>query len=147
MTLINQTDAPHDFLESFLKAHETEDPENPRAIAQGMFDGFFARGYVFKGPDFMLLGGDVPGITDETCWYVGWAEVSPGLPRSFLFEKIRMFLSLMPEYRPYIKWARGLRGRDTIQTFSTDRLLRLTRHEEPKDAQNSKGLRRRPGCG
>jgi hypothetical protein len=121
------------FLDSMIQMGHTEDD------AAKIFDFFFSRGYVFKTPHWIMLGGDDPSRPeDHTCWYVVWAEVHPDFKLGLHpFSTVAHFLSLMPHYRPYIRFGRGLKGIET-RTYKTDTLLRLV---SKANKPHSHGLR------
>lgn len=119
--MLEDPSASYDFLASFTDWHqEPEDPDYPARV----FDYWFSRGFLLKGPDFMLLGGEHPMRDLPDTWYVAWAELAP--PSTDIMHGIRLFVRLMPHYRPYIIWQRAARGRSE-RRFSTDRLLALTK--------------------
>lgn len=115
-----QLSSRHDFLASFLESCKKVDLDGT-----AWFDFHFTYGYVFKGPQYLLLGGpgEMYGQPDD-CWVVWWAE------STCRYLAIRKFLHLMPHHRPRIAWCRYLKGRREVKFFSTDRLLRLT-DEQP----------------
>lgn len=118
---------PYDFLASFLKAHETV-VSDPDESAPKAFDYWFDRGYVFKSPDYLMIGGDDPDEPNQDTWFVYWAELHPRLRTSTKKEfglAVSTFLRLMPYHRPYVKWYRGFSGNPNPKTYSTDRLLQL----------------------
>lgn len=114
---------PHDFLASFQRACSAHGYDFAAA-----FDWYFAHGYVFKGPDYLLLGG--PSTERPDAWFVFWAECSPPRPG---FAAMRQFVQLVPYRRPYVGWARFLKGRKTVKYYSTDRLMSFNSgtHETP----------------
>lgn len=116
---------PYDFLDSFTKKHVAAG--HAEEDAARIFDHFFGRGYVLKSPHHLIVFGDDPENPSDQCWYVAWAEYHPDyMPDHGPLAAIRHFLSLMPHHRPFIRWGRGLRGKDD-RLFRTDRLLRLVR--------------------
>lgn len=86
------------------------------------FDTYFTRGYVFKGPDFLMLGERDPDRDDA--WLVFWAH---SVPQGRTIHNIGRFLRMMPYHLPYVGFARGLRDESMkVRYYLTDRLLRLT---------------------
>ena len=71
---------------------------------------FAADGFVFIGPDYLLLGRQV-----KHAWMVHLA-VGRGA--------LKKFIELMPYYLPYIGWTRQLKGREDFQWFETERVIR-----------------------
>ena len=124
---------PFDFLESFRVAHEKMGWDH--AVH---FDHWFTNGYLFKGPTYLMMGGDDPtGRTDA--WFVWWAEAHP-ITRSdqhMELTLIRHFLRLMPYPRPYVCFGRGLRGRHSLRYYSTERLMRLTGISHGQQTENT----------
>ena len=120
--MTHSPDTPHDFLTSFERAC-TKAGLNHAII----FDYYFEREYVFKGPDYLLLGGPMPG--NDEAWHVFWAETTrPGRAK---LDQIAHFLTLMPYPRKYVAWSRMARGRMETRYFLTERLLRLTAKRQP----------------
>jgi len=85
-----------------------------------VFDDFFTNHYVFKGPDYLLMGRADPN--DHDAWLVWWASSST--PRSGP-EMLRLFLHHMPHYRERVGWWRPLKNRQPFKYYSTRRLLRF----------------------
>lgn len=103
--------------------------ENCRAahVAAGLdfeqeFNRIFTFGYVFKGPDYLMMGLDDPNRPDA--WLCWWADSMPGIRTQH--ESVRMFLSFMPHYRPFVSWDRRLKNKRGLRYYSTDRLMSLT---------------------
>lgn len=74
-----------------------------RTPARSMQDDlahFLAKGYVFAGPGYLLMG-------ERVCngWHVHVA-IGPG--------GVKEFFKRMPYYLPYVGWAREQRGRRTM---------------------------------
>jgi len=115
-------DVPYDFLRSFEEAC-TKVGLNYAIL----FDYYFERGYVFKGPDYLVLGGPMPD--DDTTWHVFWAETTA--PGRGSLRMIARFLDLMPYERPHVAWSRMLRGKMTTRYYLTARLRRLTARGQP----------------
>jgi hypothetical protein len=87
------------------------------------FDNYFQCHYVFKGPDFFLMGREDPSRRDA--WYVWWAEC---YPKRRPAEMLALFLRMMPHYRSEVGWWRPLKnGEGEVKYYSTDRLLRFMR--------------------
>ena len=108
----------YDFLESAARAHHDKGYNFPV-----IFDDHFNGGYVFKTPKFFMLAGEDRRRTDA--WFVWWAEVHPSIRNTF--EHISLLLACVPEYRPYIAFARVGKGRPEVKYYSTDRLMRFRR--------------------
>lgn len=108
----------YDFLKSAADAHSLAMMDFP-----SVFDFYFRTGWVFKGPHFFLMGGHHPERDDA--WLVWWAEMHPKPkdPRVML----RILLSCVPYHKPYIAWARTLKGRPDLILYSTARLVSLTK--------------------
>jgi hypothetical protein len=119
LSLLTDTPVPvrHDFLASFQKAHEAAGLDYVAA-----FDAYHEYGYVFKGPEYLMLG--CADTTRSDAWLVYWAEMHPR--PSHPLAAVALFLKLMPSHRPFIGWARCLKGRHQVVYYSTDRLLHLT---------------------
>lgn len=115
-------DAPYDFLKSFEEAC-TKAGLNYSIL----FDYYFSNEYVFKGPDYLLLGGPMPG--NDQAWHVFWAETSRG--KCADLKTIAHFLDLMPYERPYVAWSRMTRGSMHTRYYLTARLRRLTARGQP----------------
>ena len=95
------------------------------AEASQVFDYFFSNGYVIKTPHSLLVGGNDPSDQYQQSWFVAWAEVHPDYKAANpLFSSIRHFLSLMPYYRPFIRFGRGLKNIET-RTYRTESVLRF----------------------
>ncbi len=112
---------PYNLLASFLDWNKDDDDPD---YAAKLFDYWFSNGFMFKGPDYLLLFGDHPSFSKPEAWYVCWAETVPCANKPSPLRSIARFVSLMPHYRPYVIWERGGRGRSE-RRFSTDRLLAL----------------------
>lgn len=115
-------DTAYDFLKSFEEAC-TKAGLNFAVI----FDYYFEREYVFKGPDYLLLGGPMPG--DDETWHVFWAETSK--PGRQSLQMIARFLDLMPYERPRVAWSRMVRGKMQTRYYLTARLRSLTARGQP----------------
>lgn len=102
-------------LESCEAAHRAHGYDFPR-----VFDDFFTNHYVFKGPDYLLLGRADPD--DPDAWLVWWAECRPARSRA---EMLRLFLRHMPHYRERVGWWRPLKNTCGFKYYSTRRLLRF----------------------
>ncbi len=113
---------PHDFLLSYRQACEKAGLNYTI-----LFDYYFTHEYVFKGPDYLLMGGPDPQRGDA--WHVHWAETTK--PNRALPETIAHFLSLMPYERPYVSWSRALRGDMRTRYYLTKRLRALTARGQP----------------
>lgn len=74
-------------------------------------------GYVFAGPDYLLMGFDVDGFG----WFVRYAGGVNALGK---------FLDLMPYYLPHVGWERALRGRG-IKWHKTEDIMRVIKRKEP----------------
>ena len=107
-TLLSQR---HNFLSSAKAAHDRALLDFP-----AVFDSYWESGYVFKGPDYMLMGHEDPG---NDAWIVWYAECTD--PR---VNAVKLFLKHVPYYRSQIGWARGLRGK-LFKFYSTERLLKF----------------------
>lgn len=110
----------HDFLLSAQKAHELALYDFPV-----IFDHYWAAQYVFKTPAFFLMGGHDPDRGDA--WLVWWAELHPSIADQP--NRVRMLKTLLrcvPYHKPFIGWARTLKGRRTVKYYSTERLVRFT---------------------
>lgn len=110
---------PHDFLALFTKAHEEAGLDPAAELSHWLLHG-----YVFKTPDYLLIGGEDPDEPRDDTWFVYWAELRPGR-RGDTFLTLVTFLRLMPKFRPRVKFNRGVRGRFDGRIYSTARLLRL----------------------
>lgn len=111
--------ATHDFLADFIKAHEAAGVSPSDEL-----DYWLLHGYVFKTPDYLLIGGEDPDAPDPDIWFVYWAELHPRL-RGDRFVMLMTFLRLMPRFRPKIKFNRGVRGRFDGRIYSTARLVKF----------------------
>lgn len=110
----------YDFLASAQKAHEGSGYDFPTA-----FDNFWNRFYVFKTPQFMLMG--APDLEREDAWLIWWAELHPSLAGARdSMKMVELFYRCMPYPKPYIGWARTLKGRRTVKYYSTERLGKFT---------------------
>ncbi len=118
---------PYDYLASFSRACK----DTPYDFAQS-FDWHFTHGYVFKGPNYLMLASADPNRPDA--WLVFWAEVRPAKRTR---EHIAMLLSHMPHFRPYVGWARYFKGRPHVKYYSTSRLLALTKSPDASPAPTS----------
>ena len=90
--------------------------------------GFYLdRGFVFSGPDRLLLCN--PGVSDDPakiatpgeadCWFVRLA-VGPGA--------LRWFLQQMPWYLPKVAWYRNFKNPGgPLHVWDTNRLVKLLR--------------------
>ena len=118
-TTLTTSSAPeeHDFLASFQRA----------CTAVGIdyrlvFDSYFVRGYVFKGPDYLMLGSPDPTRSDT--WHVQWAEFHPHPGRMVAVARL---VRLMPYPLKYVGWSRDLRlPEGKPRYYLTERVLRLT---------------------
>lgn len=115
----------YDFVGAAERAHQLALLDFPTA-----FDHFFATGWVFKAPHYLLIGGHDP--VREDAWLVWWAEMHPAPkdPRTML----RVLLRLVPYHKPYIAWARALKGRPRQKYYSTARLLAITKAKPSHNA-------------
>lgn len=106
-----------DFFQQFKEAHDRV------GLPYDLwFDHWFVHGYVFKGPDYFLVGGH--DSENPKAWLVWWAATLPGMRTEH--ETVRLFLSLMPYYKPLVAWNRSLKNKRGLRYYSTDRLLSLT---------------------
>lgn len=87
---------------------------------QGHLAHYCQSGYVFKGPDFFLMGREDP--EDPDAWLIWWAECYPTRRPS---DMVALFIRFMPHYRKRIAWVRMLKGKTELKYYSTDRLLRI----------------------
>ncbi len=110
----------HDFLTGFIRAHEAAGIN-----AADKLEYWLSNGYVFKAPDYLLIGGEDPDSPDPEVWFVYWAELRPGLRKLGAPFMLATFLYLMPDFRPKVKFNRGVRGRYDGRIYSTARLLKL----------------------
>ncbi len=118
MSLINDPDPrPYDFLTGFLLAAKEAGLDGP-----AIFDEYFVRHHVIKGPDFLLMGQLDPERPDA--WLVMWAEIHPTPTRPLA--AVGLFLDKMPHHLPYVGWCRYLKNRREVVYYSTARLLKLT---------------------
>lgn len=112
---------PYDFLESARRVHEVACYDFPT-----VFSHHFDRGYVIKTPIMFMMAKEDPNRPDA--WYVWWLEIHPDLQRHTPPHKLlAIALRHMPYHRPFVGWARELKGRSTVKYYSTDRLLAFTR--------------------
>lgn len=107
---------PYDFLANADRIHQIAGYNFP-----AIFDHYFSNQWVFKGPGYFLMGGHDPDRPDA--WLVWWAELNPTRNRVTL---LRLFLRMVPYHKPWIGWARPLKGRVDIKYYSTERLLKFT---------------------
>jgi hypothetical protein len=110
----------HDFLIDFIRAHDAAGIN-----AADKLEYWLTHGYVFKTPDYLLIGGEDPDDPDPDTWFVYWAELRPGLRNRSVAFLLAMFLSRMPSFRPKVKFNRGVRGRYDGKIYSTARLRRF----------------------
>ena len=129
--------ADFDFLVSAERAHTGAGYDFPE-----IFDDFFRNHYVVKTPEFMLMAGEDPDRPDA--WYVWWAELHPLIigrwRHRVLAHMMRRFLSCVPYHKPYVGWARMLKGSSQIKYYSTSRLASFTNHVTSNDAQRHSNL-------
>jgi hypothetical protein len=111
---------PYDFLRAFLD--DQIEAGSDEASACRMFDHYFSTGYVFKGPDYFVMGGEPPEGPSSDTWFIAWAEAHPNSKRPLAAAE--QFLKLMPYYRPWVRFGRIHRQKDD-KIYSTDRLIRL----------------------
>lgn len=114
----------HDFLASAEKLHAQSGFDFATA-----FDHFFSHGWMFKGPGYFLLGGHDPHREDA--WLVWWAELHPKQDR---VKMLKLLLRFIPYHKPYIGWARALKGRIDVKYYSTSRLFRFIQPSIAKHA-------------
>lgn len=109
--------AEYDFLASFERACTSV------GLSYALvFDSYFVRGYVFKGPDYLMLG--APDPTRPSTWHVQWAEFHPRLRP---LEAVGRLVRLMPYRMDYVGWSRELkRGGSRPRYYLTQRILDLT---------------------
>lgn len=116
MSLITPPTAPrHDFILTATRAHESQGlsfDEN--------FDWLFTNGYIFKGPDYFLMGYE---DARNDAWVIWWAETHPNRKP---LEMMALFLKLIPYYRSQVGWARLLKNKP-FKFYSTERLLQFIR--------------------
>lgn len=88
---------------------------------------FWSNGWVLKTPLYFFIGGH--DLERRDAWIVWWAEVHPCLRPMSAKSMLRLFLPLLDVayHKPYISFARPLKGRNHLQYFLTDRLLRLSK--------------------
>jgi hypothetical protein len=70
---------------------------------------YFDKHYIYSSPDCIILA-----QLHDTHWYIH-AAVGRGW--------VKFFINIMPEFRPYVSWARGLRNKE-LKFYKTERLQR-----------------------
>lgn len=137
LTLPITTPVDFDFVLSAETAHTGAGLDFPE-----IFDNFFQKHYVVKTPEFFLMAGEDPNRSDA--WFVWWAELHPFLAKSrqakARMHMLRRFLSCVPYHKPYIGWARMLKGRSEVKYYSTSRLVSFTKPATSNDAQRNQTL-------
>lgn len=108
----------YDFVATFIKAAEALGLDGPRE-----FDAYFTSGYVIKTPELLLLFTEAKDH-EIGAWYVHWAEAHPDLSNTGM-DMMREFLRHMPYYLPEIQFARSLKNKPFLKSYSTERLLRI----------------------
>lgn len=104
-----------DFLARAIAAHEKVGLEFPQ-----VFDEYFTFHWVIKTPTSFLMAREDPARPDA--WLVYWADTSETGQR---LSPILHFLNQAPYDKPFVCWARALRGRLELRYYSTARLRRL----------------------
>lgn len=111
--------AEFDFLESAERVHRVANYDFSTIL-----DHYFTKQYVFKTPTYFMLAGEDPQRQDA--WLVWWCELHPDIARHLRTRTVmRTLLHCVPYHRPWIGWARPLKGRVDVKYYSTERLLRF----------------------
>jgi len=111
--------AEYDFIESAERAHR-----DAGLLFSTAFDHYFCHGWIQKTPLGFIMAGHHPDRPDA--WLVWWAEMHPNIRGDHRI-MLRQFLRLMPYRKPYVAFARTLKGNRTVRFYSTARLFALTR--------------------
>lgn len=107
----------YDFLASFQRACEKRGLD-----FRPIFDTYFVKGYILKGPEYLMLGS--PHNTRPDTWHVMWAEFHPWPGRMVAVGRL---VRMMPYPLKYVGWSRALRdGPVKTRYYLTERVLRLT---------------------
>jgi hypothetical protein len=101
-----------DFISHARKAHEEHGYD-----FDSWFDYWFDNGWVIKTPDYFALAGH--DLFRGDAWFIWWGHsINPDI------NMVAELHKRMPFYKPYIGWARTLKGRESIRYYSTDRIKR-----------------------